>query len=285
MDIRVRLAIAVVYILILQVLYGVDSFSIGKFTHSRKSYGISMKATTSSSVFDSITQSFNDLFNAKPAMKESAVKVVDERVEKLKAVNEFISSNKTLLLAASLKQVKDTSQVVDTLLSLEKLMRERNKLDEGITSQETINSLDGSWRLIFTTGTVDTQKKLGRRVNYFPLKAIQSFNTTSGEISNGIFLGDFPLIKFFGDFEWLEKPRKLEFDFDRIQFLGIKINLPKAGAAKIGQSTGLGSENNIKLVNENRKPFFNWISADENIATARGGGGGLALWRRDSLVL
>tara|TARA_B100000524_G_scaffold190291_1_gene98630 strand:- start:595 stop:711 length:117 start_codon:yes stop_codon:yes gene_type:complete len=26
--------------------------------------------------------------------------------------------------------------------------------------------------------------------------------------------------------------------------------------------------------------FFNWISADEQIATARGGGGGLALWRR-----
>ena len=30
-----------------------------------------------------------------------------------------------------------------------------------------------------------------------------------------------------------------------------------------------------------RQPFFNWISADEQIATARGGGGGLALWKRD----
>jgi hypothetical protein len=30
-----------------------------------------------------------------------------------------------------------------------------------------------------------------------------------------------------------------------------------------------------------RQPFFNWISADERIATARGGGGGLALWKRD----
>ena len=26
----------------------------------------------------------------------------------------------------------------------------------------------------------------------------------------------------------------------------------------------------------------NWISADDEIATARGGGGGLALWRRDT---
>ena len=30
-----------------------------------------------------------------------------------------------------------------------------------------------------------------------------------------------------------------------------------------------------------KKPFFNWISADGLIATARGAGGGLALWQRD----
>ena len=46
-------------------------------------------------------------------------------------------------------------------------------------------------------------------------------------------------------------------------------------------STGLGSENNIELVEKGAKPFFNWISADNDIATARGGGGGLALWKRD----
>ena len=46
-------------------------------------------------------------------------------------------------------------------------------------------------------------------------------------------------------------------------------------------STGLGSENNVELVEKGAKPFFNWISADKDIATARGGGGGLALWKRD----
>ena len=55
--------------------------------------------------------------------------------------------------------------------------------------------------------------------------------------------------------------------------LGLKFKLPKGGAAKIGSSTGLGSENNSKLVESNRSPFFNWISADQDIATARGGGG------------
>ena len=73
----------------------------------------------------------------------------------------------------------------------------------------------------------------------------------------------------------------LEFDFDQISILGFKINLPKGGAAKIGSSTGLGSENNVEMIKkQGKKPFFNWISADSDIATARGGGGGLALWRR-----
>ncbi len=58
-------------------------------------------------------------------------------------------------------------------------------------------------------------------------KAVQSFNTTSMAISNAIYLGDFPLIKLFGDFEWKVKARKLEFDFDQIAVLGINFNLPK----------------------------------------------------------
>ena len=96
-------------------------------------------------------------------------------------------------------------------------------------------------------------------------------------------IGDFPLIRFFGDFEWLMDRRKVEFDFDQIAVFNFgRIDLPKGGAAKIGASTGLGSENNVDMVEKNKKPFFNWISADSEIATARGGGGGLALWRRDA---
>ena len=159
-------------------------------------------------------------------------------------------------------------------------MREKNKLDNGQTAEETIKYLDGSWRLVFTTGTVDTQKKLGGRINYFPIKAVQSFNIDTNTIANGIYVGNASIIKFFGVFTWNDKSRKLEFDFDQIELLGLKFNLPSGGAAKIGQSTGLGSENNEQLITTGKRPFFNWISADSNIATARGGGGGLALWRR-----
>ena len=75
-------------------------------------------------------------------------------------------------------------------------------LQLGATSTETLANLNGAWRLIFTTGTIDTQKKLGRKINYFPLKAAQCFYTDSMTLTNGIFLGDFELIKFFGEFEW-----------------------------------------------------------------------------------
>lgn len=44
--------------------------------------------------------------------------------------------------------------------------------------------------------------------------------------------------------------RKVEFDFDAISVLGLKFNLPKGGAAKIGSSTGLGSDNNEKLIDK-----------------------------------
>lgn len=136
--------------------------------------------------------------------------------------------------------------------------------------------------LYLLLGTVSTQKKAGR-INFFPLKAVQTFDTTQSpmRITNGIFLGDLAAIKFFGPFEFNKNLRKLVFDFDQIAVFGIKFNLPKGGAAKIGSSTGLGSENNVELAEQGKKPFFNWISADSEIATARGGGGGLALWKRD----
>ena len=41
----------------------------------------------------------------------------------------------------------------------------------------------------FTTGTVETQSKLGRKINYFPLRATQTFDTRTMAITNGIYLG------------------------------------------------------------------------------------------------
>lgn len=184
---------------------------------------------------------------------------------------------------AARSKTQDPEAVCEALLQLEQTMRSSAKNDGGALSRATLDKLDGAWRLVFTTGTVETQSKLGRKVNYFPLRATQTFDTSTEPmaITNGIFLGGFPVLKFFGSFEWLEAQRRLEFDFDAIAVLGFKVDLPKGGAEELGAATGLGAKNNVKRAKEGKKAFFNWISADDEVATARGGGGGLALWKRD----
>jgi len=190
-----------------------------------------------------------------------------------------VESALSLCRVASQQRDVDPDVVVDALTTLEKEKRAAAKADDGATARETLDGLNGAWRLVFTTGDVQTQKKLGRSINYFPLRATQSFDTSNYRITNGIYLGSFAVLKFEGTFEWIEKQRKMVFDFDRVRLAGIEFPLGEGDAAQIGASTGLGSETNLKK--EGKKGNFLWISADEEIATARGGGGGLALWRRD----
>ena len=47
--------------------------------------------------------------------------------------------------------------------------------------------------------------------------------------------------------------------------------------SQLGAALGLGAESNVENAKKGKRPFFNWINADDKIATARGGGGGLAL--------
>ena len=75
-------------------------------------------------------------------------------------------------------------------------------------------------------------------------------------ITNGIYLGEFALLKFFGDFAWLEDRRRLEFDFDAIAVAGVTFDLPKGGAEKLGAASGLGAENNVKRAEQGKKAFF-----------------------------
>mmetsp|Transcript_26290 Transcript_26290/g.61779 ORF Transcript_26290/g.61779 Transcript_26290/m.61779 type:complete len:275 (+) Transcript_26290:206-1030(+) len=206
-----------------------------------------------------------------------------------------MEASKRILYSAAESKQEDPDAVIDALLDLEKLAKKANRADPS-RSEETLRALSEggvSWRLIFTTGTIETQRKLGdTKINYFPLKATQNFDSSrspSSEgwvIQNGIGVGDFDLVKFQGDFDWTLTEKtgltKLTFDFDRIQLLNGLLDIPlkKGEAANLGAKSGLGSSNNVDLVKKNKRPFFNWISADDRIATARGGGGGIALWKR-----
>ena len=203
------------------------------------------------------------------------------------------ASKQILYRAAETKQ-EDADTVIDALLDLEKLAKKANRADPSLAETTLKNLSEGgvNWRLIFTTGTLDTQRKLGgTKINYFPLKATQSFDSSKENmqdwvIQNGIAVGDFELVKFEGDFDWTLTEKsgltKVTFDFNRITLLNGLLDIPlkKGEAASLGAKSGLGSENNVDLQKKGKRPFFNWISADDQIATARGGGGGIALWKR-----
>jgi hypothetical protein len=274
---------------------------------------------TNNNIFlrDSRTPPFftSEKSTAKEEIRKEEIVVVEEKLElassassstagesadESKTILQQIDEAKKILYRAAETKKEDPDIVVDALLTLEKLSRKANQADPS-RAEQTLSALSGeggvNWRLIFTTGTIDTQKKLGTKVNYFPLKATQSFDSSpSGQedgnpwlITNGIYLGDeFALVKFEGDFDWTLTPKsgltKVTFDFSRIQLFNGLLDIPlkKGEAASLGAKSGLGSEGNIKLNEKGKRAFFNWISADEKIATARGGGGGIALWKRIS---
>jgi len=193
-----------------------------------------------------------------------------------------IAQNMEVLKRAAETKQEDAETVYTALADLEKQMRAVAK-DDPTVAENMLKSLNGDWRLVFTTGTKNTQEKYGK-INYFPIKAVQSFRTVDADpmlIENGIYVGDFPVVKFSGTMEFDLKKRRLEFDFDKVNVLNfVDVSLGKDGAAKLGSKTGLGSDSNVKRAEKGQGAFFNWISADDDIATARGGGGGLALWKR-----
>ena len=64
---------------------------------------------------------------------------------------------------AAKTKTADPDAVCEALLEVEKTMRAEAKTDDGALSRATLDALDGAWRLIFTTGTVETQTKCWRQ--------------------------------------------------------------------------------------------------------------------------
>ena len=178
------------------------------------------------------------------------------------AAAELEALKTSVLYSAATTTSTDPSTVVDALLTAEKLTKSINK--ELISPSASLRPrLAGSWRLIFTTGTLKTQEKVGR-VNYFPLKAVQSF-TADGGISNAIYLfGGAPVIKFEGAYELVEVGAsvvRVEFDFGSVRLLDafdIKLG---GGALEVGERTGLGSGTGIGKDDGKKKGEFVCLSA------------------------
>ena len=158
----------------------------------------------------------------------------------------------------------DAETVFDAIRLLEKEARRARKdkvVDESEPDFKMLTT-DGKWRLTLTTGDMKTQDKLGgKKINYLPsfLKAVQEFYPDK-TITNGVYAGSFPLLKFTGDFTWDEAKSRLEFTFDRVIVLGLSLPYNQ-GESKV-------------------QPGFTFADIGEKYVVARGAGGGLALWVR-----
>jgi hypothetical protein len=73
-----------------------------------------------------------------------------------------IDEAKAILNRAAQTKREDPELVMNALQDLEKLMRQKVKADLK-TAEQMLSSLNGNWRLVFTTGTKDTQKKFKER--------------------------------------------------------------------------------------------------------------------------
>jgi hypothetical protein len=194
----------------------------------------------------------------------------------------------TLLQAVATFQGKSsdnpsTVAVVDALLQAEKTAKQQRIL-------YPFESLLGKWRLCFTTGTRKAKQRGGIVLGkgfYVPkvAKAHISFSLPSqaldatanrGEITNQIQFGPV-LLKLDGPAKYLGKKNLLAFDFThmRVSLFGRNVYSGQVRGGK-AQSADFHNQPIAKL------PFFAFFLVTENFIAARGRGGGLALWIRES---
>lgn len=147
--------------------------------------------------------------------------------------------------------------------------------------------LISNWRLVFITGTKESQKKWGNIIGqgfYLPKFINVSINYSAddqelnqGKVVNQVNVG---LVKFTveGPIKYLEKKNILAFDFNylKMYILGVQTF----------QTNIRGGENSTASFYEakiNQLAFFSYFLVTENLICARGRGGGLALWKKDNL--
>lgn len=140
--------------------------------------------TKMSSIGDKIGNAFKSMF---PSSGSSSLPSFNSKKPSEPVVTyekEIMEANAILLRASNREiDVSESDIIVKALQDLEVLMRKQNKADNGKTADSTLENLNGAWQLVFTTGTIDTQKKSGR-INYFPVKAVQTFDTTNMKITS-----------------------------------------------------------------------------------------------------
>jgi len=177
--------------------------------------------------------------------------------------------------------------VTDVLMNLKRL-----NVSQTENEIELVEAPSGLFQLVFATGKVKFDKKLGAKgasgyyvpswlltaqIGFSP-DSRGSLEELSGVIENTAQIGLFKL-RFSGVYIWSERASKLSFNFYNVQVsVGRAVvfdrNLRKQFLELDDKSYFLQHENQKKL------PFFIFNACNETYASAQGRGGGFALWKR-----
>lgn len=173
----------------------------------------------------------------------------------------------------------NSSKLVETLVSLEKSVKKK-------TSNYGLKNLVGCWNLRFITGTKKSRQKAGIALGagrYIPkFITIQivyeqdSTNANHGKVTNSVQFAFFQL-SLSGPIKFISPKNILAFDFAKLklEILGVKLY---DNYVSNGEQREKDFYQN-KLANQ---AFFSYFLIQENAIAARGKGGGLALWVKNS---
>ncbi|MBE9205406.1 hypothetical protein IQ244_02435 [Nostoc sp. LEGE 06077] len=189
------------------------------------------------------------------------------------ATSEFVA---TLKQAGKNSDRPSAKVIVDALLQAEKTTKQQR-------ISYNFDSLVGTWRLCFATGTRKVRQRGGIILGkgfYWPkftptYISFSQATSAKAEISNQVKLGSV-FLKLTGPAKYLGKKNLLAFDFTHIQIsvFGRVIYNKPLGRNK-SQTKDFDNEPIAKL------PFFAFFLITEDFIAARGRGGGLALWFRE----
>ncbi|MGA9377271.1 MAG: hypothetical protein WBV73_00595 [Phormidium sp.] len=192
----------------------------------------------------------------------------------------------TLAKAATLGQKSDrpkAAEVVQALLETEKFIKQQR-------INYPLESLIGSWRLHFVVSPKKSRQRPGikmgngfyvpkfvkAQISFTSPEADQNLNPNQLKIGNQLHVGMISF-KFNGPAKYLGKKNLLAFDFTQIQlgFLGLTLY---SGNFRGGQNKN--QEFTQKHIRD--LPFFAFFAINENYIAARGRGGGLAIWVKET---
>ncbi|QSJ17598.1 hypothetical protein JYQ62_01580 [Nostoc sp. UHCC 0702] len=172
--------------------------------------------------------------------------------------------------------------LVNALLQAEKAAKQQRLI-------YTFESLVGKWRLCFATGTQKARERggivLGKGLYvpkfaaiYISFNASLEENSGKGKISNQVQLGSV-FLQLTGPAQYLGKKNLLAFDFNHmlISLFGRAVYNKPIRSGKV-ESEDFYNQPIAKL------PFFGFFIVTEDFIAARGRGGGLALWIRETII-